>query len=362
MALVRTAAVTALAGLVLSLATVPTATARTAPAVPGQTRPPVVRGADLPRLQAELTAVSQQVQDLALALEQAASRDGGLRVAVQDLERDREDARAALDRRVREVYMAGPLPLDDLVLPDPALQVLQQRVHEQALRVDQELIDAVSTESQAAQELRAQAEAFREQLRVQATDALAAQDRARALLAQAREALAAEAARAAADAAARAAAQAEQQRLTELETQLDAASATVTQALTPAQTDRSRNAASSEAPVLALVEAAGAGYPQGYVPSGQVFSGEASWYGPGFVGNPTASGTPYDPERQTCAHKSLPLGTVLHVTSRGRATNCLVNDRGPYAGGRVLDLSRAGSRALGFDGLAPVVAEVLVPG
>jgi rare lipoprotein A len=143
---------------------------------------------------------------------------------------------------------------------------------------------------------------------------------------------------------------------------LDAVSASVTVILTPAQTRRSRLAAENQAPVLAAVEAAGTGYPAGYRPSGVAFSGTASWYGPGFVGNPTASGAPYDPERLTCANKEVPLGTVLRVSANGRAVSCLVNDRGPYVGDRVLDMSRAGSRALGYDGLASVTVEVLAAG
>ena len=107
------------------------------------------------------------------------------------------------------------------------------------------------------------------------------------------------------------------------------------------------------------MEATGDGYPRGYRPTGEVLGGTASWYGPGFVGNPTASGAPYDPERLTCANKEVPLGTVLRVSANGRAVSCLVNDRGPYVGDRILDMSRAGSRALGYDGLAPVVIEVL---
>lgn len=113
--------------------------------------------------------------------------------------------------------------------------------------------------------------------------------------------------------------------------------------------------------MIVLVEAAGSGYPQGYAPTGQVLEGLASWYGPGFVGSPTATGSPYDPERLTCAHKELPLGTVVRVSRGSRAISCLVNDRGPYVGPRILDLSRAGSRALGFDGVAQVVVEVLAP-
>ncbi|MGZ6793866.1 MAG: septal ring lytic transglycosylase RlpA family protein, partial [Mycobacteriales bacterium] len=103
------------------------------------------------------------------------------------------------------------------------------------------------------------------------------------------------------------------------------------------------------------------GIPEGYAPSGTTFSGTASWYGPGFAGRPTASGAPYDPERLTCANKDNPLGTVIHVSANGLETNCLVNDRGPYVGDRVLDMSRAGSRALGYSGLAQVTVEVLLP-
>ncbi|MDQ3503899.1 MAG: septal ring lytic transglycosylase RlpA family protein, partial [Actinomycetota bacterium] len=152
-----------------------------------------------------------------------------------------------------------------------------------------------------------------------------------------------------------------QNRLTTVRSTLDSASATVTSALTPAQTRRSLAARAGEAPLLALVEAAGSGYPQGYAASGSLLTGLASWYGPGFVGSPTASGTPYDPERLTCAHKTLPLRTVLRVSANGRSVSCLVNDRGPYVGPRILDLSRAGSRALGFDGVQQVTIEILAP-
>ena len=51
----------------------------------------------------------------------------------------------------------------------------------------------------------------------------------------------------------------------------------------------------------------------------------------------------------------------MRVSAGGLAVSCLVNDRGPYVDGRVLDLSRAGSRALGFDGVREVLLEVLAP-
>jgi rare lipoprotein A len=76
--------------------------------------------------------------------------------------------------------------------------------------------------------------------------------------------------------------------------------------------------------------------------------GLASWYGPGFKGLPTASGDPFDPRGYTAAHKRLPLGTDLVVDYGGRSVAVTVNDRGPYAGGRELDLSRAAARDIGL--------------
>ena len=99
--------------------------------------------------------------------------------------------------------------------------------------------------------------------------------------------------------------------------------------------------------------------PAGLVATGQRVEGDASWYGPGFNGRPTASGAIYDQEGWTVASKELPLGTLLAVSRGDRRVLLLVNDRGPYIGGRVLDLSAAAARALGVGGVAPVTAEVV---
>jgi rare lipoprotein A (peptidoglycan hydrolase) len=86
--------------------------------------------------------------------------------------------------------------------------------------------------------------------------------------------------------------------------------------------------------------------------------GTASWYGPGFQGRPTASGEPFDQNSLTAAHRTLPLGSQAVVTNieNGRSVVVEINDRGPYVGGRVLDLSRAAAARLGMldDGLARV--------
>jgi rare lipoprotein A len=77
-------------------------------------------------------------------------------------------------------------------------------------------------------------------------------------------------------------------------------------------------------------------------------TGLASWYGPGFEGLPTASGEPYDPYGFTAAHKTMPLGTNLTVSYGGRSVEVVVNDRGPYVGGRELDLSQGAAEYLGL--------------
>jgi rare lipoprotein A len=76
--------------------------------------------------------------------------------------------------------------------------------------------------------------------------------------------------------------------------------------------------------------------------------GLASWYGPGFEGQLTASGEPYDPYGFTAAHKTVPLGTELVVSYGGRSVEVTVNDRGPYSGGRELDLSQGAAEYLGL--------------
>ena len=91
--------------------------------------------------------------------------------------------------------------------------------------------------------------------------------------------------------------------------------------------------------------------------------GVASWYGAKFQGLPTASGPPFDMNAMTCAHRYLPLGTRIRVTNlvNSKSVVLKVNDRGPYVGDRVLDVSRAAAAYLGFRaaGLAPVRIEVV---
>ena len=89
--------------------------------------------------------------------------------------------------------------------------------------------------------------------------------------------------------------------------------------------------------------------------------GTASWYGPGFHGKKTASGEPFNQNRLTAAHPRLPLGTRARVTNlkNGKAVEVRINDRGPYHGGRIIDLSRAAARRLAMDGIARVRIEAM---
>ena len=81
--------------------------------------------------------------------------------------------------------------------------------------------------------------------------------------------------------------------------------------------------------------------------------GLASWYGPGFGGHRTASGERFNTGAYTAAHRSLPFGTRVLVTNRrnGRSVVVRINDRGPYVGGRVIDLTAASARAIGLAGV-----------
>src|SRR5882724_2909183 len=81
-------------------------------------------------------------------------------------------------------------------------------------------------------------------------------------------------------------------------------------------------------------------------------TGIASWYGPDFDGKDTALGETYDMNDLTAAHRTLPMPSMVRVTNleNGRVLALRVNDRGPYAKGRILDVSRRGAQLLGFDG------------
>jgi len=96
------------------------------------------------------------------------------------------------------------------------------------------------------------------------------------------------------------------------------------------------------------------------------YEGKASYYARRFHGRKTASGVRYNMNAMTCAHRSLPFGTLLKVTNKknGRKVVVVVNDRGPWIPDRVVDLSLAAAKELGMvrAGVVPVSVDVMAWG
>jgi rare lipoprotein A len=92
-------------------------------------------------------------------------------------------------------------------------------------------------------------------------------------------------------------------------------------------------------------------------------SGQGSYYADKFDGRPTASGVPYRPGQLTAAHNTLPFGTRIKVTNtrNGHSVKVVVNDRGPHAKGRIVDVSKRAARKLDIvdAGVAPMQLKVL---
>jgi rare lipoprotein A len=91
--------------------------------------------------------------------------------------------------------------------------------------------------------------------------------------------------------------------------------------------------------------------------------GIASWYGPRFHGRMAASGEIYNMYDRTAAHKTIPLQSIVRVISQrtGKSVVVRINDRGPYVGGRTIDLSYGSKVALGMDDLASIYLERIDP-
>jgi rare lipoprotein A len=103
--------------------------------------------------------------------------------------------------------------------------------------------------------------------------------------------------------------------------------------------------------------------PQAQTAPSDGMAGVASWYGEHWQGHKTASGKRFDVHKLTAAHRSLPLNTRVRVTNieNGQSVIVLINDRGPYVDGRVIDLSTAAARRLGMikKGVVPVQIEIV---
>ena len=104
-------------------------------------------------------------------------------------------------------------------------------------------------------------------------------------------------------------------------------------------------------------------FPNYRMPLASVYQGRASYYGPGFYYNRTANGEIYVPGTYTAAHKTLPFGTRVKTTNllNGKSVIVRINDRGPFVGGRIIDLSETAAEAIGMkhSGIAPVKIQIL---
>jgi rare lipoprotein A len=113
-----------------------------------------------------------------------------------------------------------------------------------------------------------------------------------------------------------------------------------------------------------LVRGAAVRNPVQAIPAGGGLVGVASYYGGRFHGRLTASGARFNQDGLTAAHRSLPFGTRVRVThlGNGRSVEVRINDRGPFIGGRVIDLSRGAAGVLGMHGQGVARVRVTVVG
>lgn len=305
--------------------------------------------ADLAELRARAQALGDKVSALETRLEQLSGREAELDQKIADVSSeigtlelelgDREEAagvaRDAVVERVVEAYK-GSTTTDRLALVlaaedvNGAIEAAELTGH--AADADAEALQDLLEEQEALEEAQARVDARKQEL-------LAAEAEAETLADEAEAALA--------------------ERSAVLEELSDEVAQLERQARAAAEA-----AARPDEAFLDLLSPTGPapGIPDDFVGTGVTFEGLASWYGPGFEGNLTASGDVFDSSLYTAASKELPLGTWLHVEYNGRGVVVLINDRGPYVEPRILDLSRGAAQAIGMEhaGVGWVKAEILL--
>jgi peptidoglycan hydrolase CwlO-like protein len=304
--------------------------------------------ADLAELQARAQALGDQVSALEVRLEnlsgreaaltrkidQASAEIGTLELELGDHEQAAEVARDILVARAVEAYKGSSTDRLALILAadDMSELVASAEISAHAAESDADALEALIAEQEAVEAAQARVDERKQAL-------LAAQTEAAALAEEAEIALA------------------------ERSEVLEDLTAEVEELERKAREAAAAAARPDEA-FLNLLSPTGPapGIPDGFVGTGVSFEGLASWYGPGFEGNLTASGDVFDSSLYTAASKELPLGTWLYVEYNGRGVVVLVNDRGPYVEPRILDLSRGAAQAIGMEhaGVGWVRAEILL--
>jgi rare lipoprotein A len=356
----RAAPAATLIGLLLAA---PALAASAGPPPPGSAAPPSTVSATttattpaptpaaIAHLQARFAADTRRADAAYARVSAVLAKEGVLREDLDNATTALQNAQAQLDGQLARIYEQGPPSGWNLLLggADTADLATASVTQARSTDVDEAVLRRVAASRAALAALEARTAGYRRAILAAASTVFAAQDDARTVLDT-------EMTIYADDQSALAALHAEQ-------AVLDAQASGTALATEPGISAADRAAAADQAPVLQLLEETPSGsLPAGYHATGQTITGVASWYGPGFVGSPTASGAPYNPEAFSAAMLSLPLGTVVHVTGPdGTTVNVLVNDRGPYVHGRVIDLSEAAAAAIGV-GLDEVTIEVLAPG
>jgi hypothetical protein len=264
--------------------------------------------------------------------------------AQRDLEHDLALAQEVLDERARTAYELGPaFPLELLLgsRTQADFASIQEYVSH-TVEVDEATVHDVEAGRASLDHLAARLDRRR-------NDLAAAELRLRSLAAQAIVDLAD--------------AEVADREVEKLERELEEAQAEVAAQLA-SLVDATRGFDQSE--LLALLgpdEGRGCDIPKGLEDTGQRVEGLSSWYGWEFAGQHTASGAIFDPTLFTVANKELPLNVFLRIHFKGKCAIALLNDRGPYGGGRVFDASEAVADYLGYlgAGVVWVEADVLVP-
>ena len=327
-----------------------------------------VTSAAIAQLQHQLEQATAQAGRTTAAVLHAAAESDALKANLDDVAAQAQQSQALVAATTVMLYEQAPpsgLPdLEQLVVDPEAMEGLRAMGNASVTSAES-TVQAAALQAAKMTALAASSDQQRAALVGRTVAVYAAQDKARALIATLKADLQAQerAAQIAKDKAAKAEAAAKLAALAQEKAALDAQSSQISLAFSPSLSDAGRAALARQKPLLDLLVASGANYPQGYQPTGQTMTGVSSWYGPGFVGRDTASGTPYDPELLTCAMRYVPLGTVIRVTNlaNNAAVDVMVTDRGPYVGTRIIDLSHAAAVAVGNTGLATVRIEILAP-
>ena len=297
-------------------------------------------------VRAELLALLDDFEEIALAADEAARRWMDLRLREIEVRAVEQETVRSFEERVRSAYIAGPGRALELVLgardrhelaailPYAASALDAQRLDVGELAARREALERVSRETADAQE-----------------KLIASEER----LARLRERIESRLARA------QAAARADARALSSLDEVRRHYQGTVDRVAGATRTIRYRKGeAMFKAAEPYLGPRSDCSIPKGLRSTGDAIAGEASWYGNAFRGKPTASGAIFHPERYTVAHKTLPFGLFLLIRMGNRCVVSFLNDRGPYVDGRILDLSHASAQAIGLTGVKDVSATLLV--